>query len=62
MEPRKMVLINLFAGKESIPCREDADAENGLVGTRVGAGRMQREWDEMEKVTLTYIHYHVRNR
>ena len=59
MEPRKMVLINLFAGKESIPCREDADVENGLVGTGVRGQSAKREWDEMEKVALTYIHYHV---
>ena len=54
-----MVLINLFAGKESIPCREDADVENGLVGTGVRGQSAKTEWDEMEKVALTYIHYHV---
>ena len=49
MEFRKMVLMNYLQGRNRV-----ADIENGLVDT---AGREMV--GRIERVALTYIHYHV---
>ena len=57
MESRKMVLMNLFAGK--IWRYRDADIENGLVDT-VGEGESGTNGESsINMYTLTYIHYPV---
>ena len=57
MESRKMVLMNLFAGK--IWRYRDADIENGLVDT-VGEGESGTNGESsINMYTLSYIHYPV---
>ena len=52
MASRKMVLMNLFAGKEwRCICRE----------WTCGPSEGRRGWQELQKVEFTYIHYYVEN-
>lgn len=52
MKSRKIVLVNLFAERKG-----DAGIENGLVDM-MGKERVE----QIEKIALRYIHYHVYNR
>ena len=52
MKSRKIVLVKLFAERKG-----DAGIENGLVDM-MGKERVE----QIEKIVLRYIHYHVYNR